>query len=256
MLKGSAPDDVFCGLKKIKVEIKMIENKNILITGATSGIGKEITKKLLSHKANIAFCGKSPEKLQALSRETEQYQSKQFYRAFDISDEESILSFIEDSRNSIGDIDILINCAGINSERANVESISTCELRKMIDVNLIAPFVFIREIYNQMIKRRSGTIINILSTVCRFSNEGIASYTASKSGLDALVKVLRKEARKHNVKICSVYPGGVNTGFRSEPRPQYLSPEIVAESVCSLIMLNSESCLDELVIRPVVETNF
>ena len=234
----------------------MIENKNILITGATSGIGKEITKKLLSHKANIAFCGKSPDKLEKLLKETEQYQSKQFFRAFDISNEDSIISFIADSTESLGSIDILINCAGINSERASVESISTSELRKMIDVNLIAPFIFIREIYRQMIKHRSGTIINILSTVCRFSNEGIASYTASKSGFDALIKVLRKEARQHNIKICSVYPGGVNTDFRSEARPQYLSPEIVAESVCSLIMLNKESCMDELVIRPIVETNF
>lgn len=233
-----------------------LKNKNILVTGATSGIGKEITKKLLQNKANVAFCGKSSKKLEKLTEETSQYKTKKFYKAFDIRVEEDIISFIKQSTKELGEIDILINCAGINSQRAKVESILTDELRKMVDVNMIAPFVFIREIYNQMIKRKSGTIINILSTVCRYSNEETASYTASKAGLDALTKVLRKEARQHNVKICSVYPGGVNTEFRSEPRPQYLSPEIVAESVCSMIELNSESCLDELTIRPMVEKNY
>ncbi len=237
-------------------EKQLLKNKNVLITGATSGIGRDITKRILQNQGNVACCGRSEAKLQTLMEENASFVGKQFYKAFDITREEDILTFIEEAGNAIGPIDILINCAGINSERAPVESISTQEFRRMIDVNLMAPFVFIREVYNQMIERQEGTIINILSTVCGFSNEGISAYTASKAGFDGFVKVLRKEARQNNVKVCSVYPGGVNTDFRSEPRPQYLSPAIVADSVLSVIQLNRESCMDELVIRPMVETNF
>jgi NADP-dependent 3-hydroxy acid dehydrogenase YdfG len=234
----------------------LLKDKNVLITGATSGIGRAIAQKLLEKNANVACCGQSEEKIKSLIDEHYSFNSKKIYKAFDIVNENEILTFIEESSAAIGEIDILINCAGVNSERANVESISTQKLRHMIDINMIAPFIFIREIYNQMINRKSGTIINVLSTVCRFSNEGIASYTASKAGLDAFVKVLRKEARQYNIKICSIYPGGVDTDFRTEPRPQYLSADIVADSVLSLIKLNNQSCMDELVIRPLVEKNY
>jgi NADP-dependent 3-hydroxy acid dehydrogenase YdfG len=108
----------------------LLKDKNVLITGATSGIGRAIAQKLLEKNANVACCGQSEEKIKSLIDEHYSFNSKKIYKAFDIVNENEILTFIEESSAAIGEIDILINCAGVNSERANVESISTqCQQR-------------------------------------------------------------------------------------------------------------------------------
>jgi short-subunit dehydrogenase len=113
-----------------------------------------------------------------------------------------------------------------------------------------------REVYKNMESVKRGTIINVLSTVCNFSNEGIGAYTASKASLDALAKVFRKEARLSNVKVCSIYPGGVNTSFRETTKPEYLEVESVVQAICTMILTDSNTSIDELVIRPMIEKNY
>jgi len=101
-----------------------------------------------------------------------------------------------------------------------------------------------------------GAKVNILSTCCLFSNEGLGSYTASKGALDSLTKVLRKEARKDNIRVCSVYPGGINTSFRPQAREEYLSADIAAETIINSINIDERVALDEIVLRPFIETNY
>jgi len=236
--------------------MKTIAGKHIVLTGATSGIGRCLARILNREGAGLAVCGRSPQKMDQLTAELENPEAPFYSELFDISEEARIAAFLENTRSRLGSVDVLVNCAGVNSERARVEDITTDQLEWMLKINLTAPFVFMREVYREMRDRKEGMIINVLSTVCNYSNEGIASYTASKAGLDALTKVLRKEAREYNVKICSVYPGGVNTEFRSEPRPLYMGPETVAESIVSMMKMNEDACVDELVLRPMIEKNY
>ena len=177
-------------------------------------------------------------------------------QVFDISDENEIIRFVSDASMKIGLPDILINCAGANTARANVADIKTSDLEWMLKINMIAPFIFMRETYKQIAGKKAGLFINILSTVCRFSNEGIGAYTASKAGLDALTNVFRKEVRGNRIRICSVYPGGVNTAFRENPRPDYLAPEAVADAVLAMTAFDENTAVDELVLRPIVEKNY
>jgi len=234
-----------------------VSNKVILVTGATSGIGRSLTAKLLAEGAHVAFCGRSKTKMDQLLNELDPYKSHFFHDTFDISDEARIIKFVNDASNRLGKIDILVNCAGANSARDQVCNIKTSDLESMIKVNLVAPFIFMKEVYNScMSDRKEGLIINVLSTVCNYSNEGIGAYTASKAGFDALVKVFRKEARDNNVKVCSIYPGGVNTAFRSEDKPEYLNPETVVDAIISMMEFGGNAIVDELVIRPMIEKNF
>ncbi len=113
-----------------------------------------------------------------------------------------------------------------------------------------------REVCKSMKKKKAGLIINVLSTVCNFSNEGIGAYTASKAGFDALVKVFRKEVRDSNIRVCSIYPGGVDTPFRAEARPTYLNAEDVVRAIMSMMQFDDYASVDELVIRPTVEKNY
>lgn len=239
--------------------MNVLQNKLILITGATSGIGKALTTKLLQEGAKIAFCGRSESKLNEqiaeygeLGINSNNYLSK----TFDNVNKQLVIEFIEEALFWLQGIDILINCAGANTAKANVVDIKTEDLEYMIALNLVSPFVFMKEIGKKMIVQKEGLIVNIQSTVCLFSNEGIGSYTASKAGFDALTGVFRKEMRKHNVRVCSVYPGGVNTAFRTNDRPDYLTADEVADAVINLFSADKNVAIDELVLRPFVEMNF
>jgi len=233
-----------------------LKNKNIVVTGATSGIGKSLTKKLNMFGANLAFCGRSELKMTALLNELNFINGKCYYETFDISEEKSIVSFVKNASINLGKIDILVSCAGANTARDLVPEIKTSDLEWMLKVNLVAPFVFMREAYKTMSNKDSGIFINVLSTACNYSNEGIGAYTASKAGFDALVKVFRKEVRNENIKVCSIYPGGVDTSFRETSRPDYLSPETVADAIISMMGYDTNTSMDELVIRPMIEKNY
>lgn len=233
-----------------------LANKKILVTGATSGIGKCLTLKLIEYGAQVAWCGRNENKATELILEIKNKRSNYFYKTFDVSKEGAIVNFVEEAHDKLGEIDILVNCAGVNSSKDLVSNIKSYDLEWMLKINLVAPFIFMREVYKRMSIDSPGMFINVLSTVCNFSNEETGSYTASKAGFDALVKVFRKEVREHNKKVCSIYPGGVDTPFREASKPQYLRPETVADAIISMLHYDSNTSIDELVVRPLIEKNY
>ena len=99
-------------------------------------------------------------------------------------------------------------------------------------------------------------IINILSSCCLFSNPDNGGYTSSKDAFEALSKILVKEVKDAGVKVLDVYPGGVDTNFRTNDRPDYLKPETVAKHVIYALENNEDGMLQEIVVRPVVESNY
>lgn len=234
-----------------------ISGKRIVITGATGGIGRNTTLALLNRGAHVAFCGKSEVKMKDLLVEIAQMETGIIYgKAFDAIAENEIKKFVGEAKEKLGGIDVLINCAGLNTAKNRVEDIKTEDLEYMIKVNFVAPFIFIREIIKDMRERQSGLVINIMSSTCLFSSESVGSYSASKSGFDALAKILRKEVRKDHIGVCSIYPGGVDTPFRANARPDYLLPDDVTDAIIQVINAGPGVAYDEIVLRPFVETNF
>lgn len=233
-----------------------LRNKRILITGATSGIGRSLALKLAAQGAQLALCGRSADKMESLMAELSAYGTQHVAQTFSVTEEQAIIDFVQTANREMGGIDILINNAGLNSARGEVGEIKTEDFDHMVAVNLRAPFIFMREVFNVMKPAKCGTIVNVLSTVCLFSNEGIGSYTASKAGIDALTKVFRKEARKDGIKVCGVYPGGTDTPFRSNDRPDYMSADSVAQTILSMLMLPNDVVMHDMVFRPMVEGNF
>lgn len=234
-----------------------ISGRRILITGATSGIGRNTTLALLKQGADVALCGRSETKMKDLLDEIAKMETGIIHaKAFDIIAENEIINFVREAREKLGGIDVLINCAGLNPAKNRVEDIKTQDLEYMIKVNFIAPFIFIKEIIKDMRERQSGLVINILSSSCLFSSEGIGAYAASKSGFDALAKILRKEVRNDHIGVCSIYPGGVDTPFRPNARPDYLRPDDVTNAILQVIKAGPEVAWDEVVLRPFVEMNF
>jgi len=226
----------------------------MLITGATSGIGKAVALQAAAKGAKLALCGRTQSKMDALLSELNS--DLVIARTFDITDEALTIEFINDVIAHFGQIDILINNAGANTAKGNVADIKTSDYEYMIRLNQIAPFVVMREVFKNMQTRQDGRIVNILSSVCKFSNPGMGSYTGSKDGFEGMTKIFRKEAAEDRVAVTAVYPGGVDTDFRELERKDYLTAETVAESITALLEINKEAAVHELVLRPHVEKNF
>ena len=113
----------------------------------------------------------------------------------------------------------------------------------------------IQEIYPLMARRKSGLIVNILTSCCLYHNPMTGSYSASKDAMEGISKILTKEARADNIGVCNVYPGGVDTNFRPKANPSYLRPEPVAKMIRNCMEVE-DGCVHDLVLRPFVEDNF
>ncbi|MDA3892235.1 MAG: SDR family NAD(P)-dependent oxidoreductase [Salinivirgaceae bacterium] len=233
------------------------KNKNVLLTGATSGIGKCLLKDLLEEGANVSFCGRSAQKMDNLHKEIASIASGEVYsEVFDMADVENLYSYIKNTFEQFKTIDLLINCAGLNSAKDDVLDLKHSDLDYMMAINFKAPLILMQEVGKQMKKDKQGTIVNILSSVCLFNNERMASYTASKVAMDAASKIMNKEMREHNVRVVGVYPGGVDTSFRTMDRPDYLPVQEVSDIIMANLKAAKTAALDEIVFRPMVEKNF
>lgn len=229
-----------------------MNRKTVLITGASDGLGRALAV-IYSKEYNLALCGRKQEKmdqtLALLDPSCRVYQE-----CFDITDRDARHLFCTHVKQQFETVDILINNAGANLKKETVEDLSLDLFQKMLDLNCISQIAMIQEFYPDMKKRQSGHIINVLSSCCLFHNETMAGYTASKDAMDAVSKTLMKEAKKYNVQVLSVYPGGIDTGFRAIPNHTYMKPETVAGMIYQASLVE-DGAVQELVIRPLVENN-
>jgi len=234
-----------------------LAGRNVYLTGASRGIGRAAALRLAREGARLALCGRDEAALAEVAGEARRIGAQAVFRsAFDLASEPSILAFFERARAELGPADILINNAGFNPRKAPLAEVTTAELDSILAVNLRAPFILAREALRDMIPRKRGHIVSVLSTVCHFSNEGMGAYTAAKKGLEGLTGVLLKEARPHGVRVSALYPGGTDTTFRASRRPDYMKPESVAEAIHALLTLPEDLAVHSLTFRPMVETNF
>jgi len=178
------------------------KNKNILITGASGGIGNELVKKFVSLGGNVLGCGTKSEKLDQLKKKFTSIRVKKF----DMSEHSRIEEFVEDITLELGGLDILINNAGTNSDNLSLR-MKDEEWKKVIDVNLTATFLLSKSSIKKMLKNKFGRVVNITSVVGHTGNLGQSNYAASKAGIIGMSKSLAIEYAKKNITINCISPG-------------------------------------------------
>jgi 3-oxoacyl-[acyl-carrier protein] reductase len=186
-----------------------LENKNIIVTGASGGIGNAIIKKLYEAGANILASGTRIEKLEQLKKNFENIKLLKF----DISQSEKIEEFIENATNELGGrLDGIINNAGITQDNLAIR-MSLDEWQKVININLTSTFLMSKFAIKKMLKNKYGKIVNITSVVGHTGNLGQANYTASKAGIVAMSKSLAIEYAKKNINVNCISPGFIKTAM-------------------------------------------
>ena len=226
-----------------------LKEKNIIVTGATGGIGNSIIKKLYDVGANILATGTKDEKLQELKKKFPNIQTLKF----DISLIDKLENFIEDATKQLGGkLDCIVNNAGITQDNLAIR-MSIEEWKKVIDVNLTSTFLISKFAIKKMLKNKKGKIINITSIVGHTGNLGQTNYTASKAGIVAMSKSLAIEYAKKNINVNCISPGFIKTAMTDKiddkfkeiiiskiPSARLGEPEDVANAVIFLASSQSD----------------
>ncbi len=189
--------------------MKNLENENIIVTGASGGIGNSIIKKLNEAGANILASGTKIEKLEKIKKNFENIKILKF----DISQSDKIEEFIENATNELGgSLDGIVNNAGITQDNLAIR-MSLDDWQKVININLTSTFLMSKFAIKKMLKNKFGKIVNITSVVSHTGNLGQANYTASKAGIVAMSKSLAIEYAKKNININCISPGFIKTAM-------------------------------------------
>jgi len=189
-----------------------LKDKNIIVTGASGGIGNSIVEKLSQNGANILATGTRKEKLEELK---EKFTNIKILK-FDISQHDKIEEFIENATKELGgSLDCIVNNAGITKDNLTIR-MSLEEWSKVININLTSTFLMCKYSIKKMLKNKSGKIINITSVVGHTGNVGQANYTASKAGIVAMSKSLAIEYAKKNININCISPGFISTAMTDQ----------------------------------------
>ena len=196
-----------------------LENKNIIITGATGGIGASIADILINLKSNLIVTGTNEKKLEELKHKHPKIISiKQ-----DISAHDELEGFIDKCSQELGDkIDVLINNAGITKDNLTIR-MNKDEWDKVIDINLTSTFLLTKHTIKKMLKKKTGKIINITSVVGHTGNLGQVNYSASKGGILSMSKSLSLEYAKKNITVNCIAPGFIETAMTAKINEEYKS---------------------------------
>ena len=192
-----------------------LNGKTALITGGSRGIGRALALAIGQAGARVVINGLSEEQLAKSNAEFKEYGIESYGFAFDVNDENAVVTGIKTIQQKVGDIDILVNNAGI-IKRAPLLEMSTNDFKEVIDINLVAPLVVAKCVVPAMIKNGGGKIINICSLMSIYGRNSVSAYAASKGGLLMLTRNMCVEWGKHNIQVNGIGPGYIKTDKTSE----------------------------------------
>ena len=239
-------------------------NRTVLITGATSGIGKACAEKFAAGGDNIIITGRREERMKELKTALEnQYHVKVYSLAFDVQVRKKVFSSIEELPEEWKTIDILINNAGLALGRDYFEDANLDDWETMMHTNVDGLLYVTKAVLPYMTKRKKGHIINIGSVAGKQIYEKGNAYCASKAAVDAISHSMRIDLLKHNIKVTSIHPGAVETEFgvvrfkgdktMADKAYDGLTP-LTATDIANVILyccnLPEHVCINDLVITP------
>lgn len=227
---------------------------NILITGATKGIGRAIALKMASKGYNLALCARNIDDLMEFKSEIFKINPsiKVYIKSVDCSVKHEVVSFAGNAIKEFGFIDVLINNAGIFKPQAILDEIDD-NLQEHLNVNLLAPYYLYKNIAPLMRKEQKGTIINICSVASKEIIVNAGSYCVTKAALLSLNNVMREEMMGNGVRVTAILPGSTLTSSwdgTTISSDRFVQAQDIAEAVNSILELSTGANIEEIIIKP------
>lgn len=231
------------------------ETKVIWVTGGSSGIGLAIAKNFAKINCKVYISSRRNTELERTAKLFSKEKLKVHPLPCNVASETNVIAVAKQILRESDKIDCLVNCAGITSFKNAVDS-SNREIKDIINTNLLGSIFCMKAVLPEMIKQKSGLVINISSTAAEKIYTGSAAYSASKAGLNAFSKVVREEIRGLGVKIVNVLPGPTETQMwsheqRKKSADLMMKPEDVAHIIVSIFLQPDNIVTEEIFIRPI-----
>jgi 3-oxoacyl-[acyl-carrier protein] reductase len=229
-----------------------LAGKVALITGASRGIGFAIARRLGRMGARVSICGRDQEKLDQSASSLRGEGIETLAVQTDVTRGDQISSLIHKTQQEFGSIDILVNNAGVGLF-GPFHEFGESDWNRVMDTNLKSVFLACRAVAPEMIRRRTGHIINISSLAGKNTFANGAIYCASKWGLMGLTGSMAEDLRGYGIRVSAVCPGSVATEFSGQggkDPSKILQPDDVGHAVAALVTQAAGSFISEVHIRP------
>ena len=213
-----------------------MENKIIVITGASHGLGKSLAEILASQKAQVVISARNGDELNAVAKNIGATAI-----VGDVTKEADMQNLVRQTISKFGRIDIFINNADVWLPKSFIEHIDMKRAHDVFEVNLFGVAYATRAVLPEMKKENKGMIVNIVSTSAVEGRPQQTIYSASKFAARGFTESLREELKGTNIKVLGVYPGGIKTHLFDESAPAELNDFMTPESVAEKIVANMSS---------------
>ncbi len=234
--------------------METLQHKQVVIVGATGGIGHALAKLVKNSRAHLQITGRDEAALSRVAGELGLPGSH--VHVLDVTDHPRVLAKAEQMERAAGEggIDILVNASGIGIIKP-LESLSYEDFSRSLDVNLKGAFSLLKGFVPAMKARRRGLVINLPGVLGKTPMAGASAYAASKYGLNGMLKSVREELRRTDVRITNLYLGGTDTGFWDDidlkvQRDKFVTAEEAARAIWFLCQQPDSGVVSEMVLQP------
>ncbi len=239
----------------------MLQGKKVVVTGGATGIGLGIALRMAEYGATVALGGRRPD---AIDAALAQFPTKHpgIGRTLNVAVREDVDSYFQWATEQLGQIDILVQAAGINIRDRSIKAMKPEEWDEVLAINATGAYNCLHAVLPQMLQRKDGLIVNISSVAGKRAIAlGGVAYGASKFAMTALGTCVSNEVAEDGIRVTNVYPGEVNTPIldkrpvpvSDEHRAKILQPEDVADIVVAIAMLPPRAHVPEVVIKPTTQ---
>jgi short-subunit dehydrogenase len=232
--------------------METLKGKNVLLVGATGGIGSKTAKLLAASGATVFLTGRNETKLQQVASDCGISVERIF--VLDISQPVEVLALKEKYFQQLTTIDILVNAAGIGIIKT-MDTLDETDFLRSLNFNLYAPFLLIKAFLPAMKEIKKGLIINIPGVLGKVPMAGAAAYSASKYGLVGMMQSIREELKRTDIRITNLFLGGVDSPFWDTidlrvQRDKMVQAEEAAKAIWFLCQQPDSGVVSEMVLQP------
>ncbi len=232
--------------------MEKLRGKTVLIAGATGGIGRATAHLLASSGAHLFLLGRNQAALEALG--TELRVSANHLFVTDITQAHDVESAAARIHAEIGHLDVLVNAVGIGIIKP-LESLTSDDFMRSLNVNLVGAFNLLKAFLPPMKEQKKGLIINLPGVLGKTPMAGAAAYSASKYGLNGMLKSVREELKRTDIRITNIFLGGTDTPFWDTidlrvQRDKFVTAQEAARAIWFLCQQPSSGVVSEMVLQP------